>query len=176
MRNPNSPYRWYAVYTHSRAEKKLHSLIEEKGIECYLPLKKELRQWKSRKKWVEQPLISSYLFVRVSNREFYEVLNSPGAVCYVSFEGKAAEIPQKQIDSLKAIMDQANQSVELSRENIASGDMVEVLVGPLKGVTGEVSQIRGQDRIVLRFESLGCNVLVDVDLKEVKRLTTLQTA
>ena len=34
-----------------------------KGIESYLPLKKVLKQWSDRKKWVEEPLFRSYIFI-----------------------------------------------------------------------------------------------------------------
>ena len=55
-------YKWYAVYTKSRFEKKLYSELVNKGIECYLPLKSEKRQLSDRVKIVEEPLIRGYFF------------------------------------------------------------------------------------------------------------------
>ena len=49
---------WYAVYTNSRAEKRVSDRLAEMGIETFLPLQKTLRQWSDRKKLVEKPLIS----------------------------------------------------------------------------------------------------------------------
>ena len=94
---------WYAVYTRSRAEKQLMGLLAEKGIEAYVPLHKVMRQWSDRKKLVEVPLIRSYCFVKVAPRDYQKVLNTPGAVRYVWFSGKPAEIPERQIDALKSI-------------------------------------------------------------------------
>ena len=79
----------------------MYSELEEKGIETYLPLKKELRVWSDRKKWVESPLFTSYVFVKVSDREYHEAVNSDWAVCYVCFESRAVPIPDSQIESLK---------------------------------------------------------------------------
>ena len=94
-------YRWYAIYTRSRSEKKLYKELLDKGVESYLPLKKELRVWSDRKKWVESPLFTSYVFVKVSEREYYDAISSHWAVRYVCFEGRAVPIPDSQIESLK---------------------------------------------------------------------------
>ncbi|MFA8434762.1 MAG: UpxY family transcription antiterminator [Marinifilaceae bacterium] len=163
-------YNWHAVYTKSRAEKMLFASLQEKSIECYLPLKKELRQWSDRKKWVEEPLIRSYLFVRVSEKEYYDVLNTKGAVRYITFGGKAAPIPLNQIEALRIFLEDERRRVELSSSDLKRGDWVEVVGGPLKGVQGEVLQFRGRHRIVLRFRSLGYCVHTDISLNEVKRM------
>ncbi len=163
-------YRWYAIYTRSRSEKKLYSELEEKGIEVYLPLKKELRVWSDRKKWVESPLFTSYLFVKVSDREYYEAINSCWSVRYVCFESRAVPIPDSQIESLKLFLEDTKRNVELTKHSLKKGDYLEVTFGPLKGVRGELLQLRGKQRIVLRFLSLGCCVHADISMDEVKRL------
>ena len=163
-------YKWYALYTRSRSEKKLYRELEEKGIEAYLPLKKELRVWSDRKKWVETPLFTSYVFVKVSNREYYDAVKSCWAVRYVCFENHAVSIPDAQIESLKMLLEDTKRDVELTQNSLKKGDHLEVTIGPLKGVRGELLELRGQHRIVLRFLSLGCCVHADISMEEVKRL------
>ena len=165
-------YRWYAIYTRSRSEKKLYKELLDKSIEVFLPLKKELRVWSDRKKWVENPLFTSYIFVRVSEREYYEAINSTWAVRYVCFEGRAVPIPDSQIDSLKLFLEDTKRDVELTSRSLKKGEHLEITIGPLKGVRGELVQLRGQHRIVLRFISLGCCVHADISMDEVKRLKT----
>lgn len=164
-------YRWYAIYTRSRSEKKLYRELEEKGIEAYLPLRKELRVWSDRKKWVETPLFTSYVFVKVSNRGYFDAINSYWAVRYVCFENRAVSIPDSQIESLKLFLEDTKRDVEFTQRSLKQGDHLEVTLGPLKGVRGELLQLRGQHRIVLRFISLGCCVHADISMDEVKRLT-----
>lgn len=161
-------YKWYAIYTRSRSENKLYQELVEMGVECYLPLKKELRVWSDRKKWVESPLFASYVFVRVSEREYYQVIQSTWAVRYVSFGGKALVIPELQIEGLKSLLADQEREVEVSSRNFKKGDQLEVTSGPLQGVLGELIQIRGQQRLVLRFESLGCCVHAEISVDEVK--------
>jgi transcription antitermination factor NusG len=144
--------------------------LVEMGVACYLPLKKELRVWSDRKKWVETPLFPSYVFVRVSEREHYMVISSTWAVRYVSFGGKAVVIPELQIEGLKSFLAVQERGVEVTTRNFKKGDQLEVTLGPLKGVLGELIQIRGQQRLVLRFESLGCCVHAEISADEVEHL------
>ncbi|RUT77865.1 UpxY family transcription antiterminator [Ancylomarina longa] len=170
MRAIKKPYAWHAIYTRSRAEKRLFLDLCSKSFECYLPLKKELRQWSDRTKWVEEPLIRSYLFVRVSEREYYDAINSRYAVGYVTFGGKAVPIPDCQIEALRTFLQDENRKVDLCQENLQKGELVEVVGGPLKGVQGEILQIKGQNRIVIRFDSLGTCVYTDVALHHLKQV------
>ena len=67
MKDRTKPH-WFAVYTKSRNEKKVYERLIDEGYEAYLPLQKRLKQWSDRKKWVEEPLLRSYVFVKI-NRE-----------------------------------------------------------------------------------------------------------
>lgn len=158
---------WYAVYTRSRAEKKLHFLLSQKNVECFLPLKKTLQQRSDRKKWVQLPLIPSYIFVRVTQKEHFQVLNTPGAVCYVSFDGRPVAIPEEQITSLINFTENKPQDVEIHHGAFEQGDMVEVNSGPFKGVKAEVVEIRGRQRLLLRFSALGYCVHVEASAAEI---------
>ena len=99
-------------------ERKLLENLKEKNIECYLPMRKVLKIWSDRKKWVEEPLFRCYLFVKVSYKEFFTVLNTPGGVCYVSFGGKAQSIPEVQINNIRTFLNQADRDFTLSYERI----------------------------------------------------------
>lgn len=163
-------YLWYAIYTRSRSEKKLYQELKDKGIETYLPLKKELKVWSDRKKWVESPLFTSYVFVRVSKKEYLQAVNSVYAVCYVSIRGKALPIPDCQIEALRIFLSDEKRKLEFSSKDIKAGDKVEVICGPLKGAEAEIVQLRGKHRLVLRFESLGTCVSTEIKISEVKRV------
>lgn len=162
MRNRDN--KWHAVYVKSRAEKKLYAELEQKGIEAYLPLLSLKKQWSDRVKIVEEPLLKGYLFVRVGLKEYVEVLKASGALAYVVFSGKAAVIPDNQIQALRLFLEKANSRVQVSSEQIQKGQRVKVVAGVLAGLEGEIVELRGKKRIVLRFESLGCAVFADVSL------------
>lgn len=161
-------YYWYAVYTRANYEKKLFSNLLEKDIECYLPQRKILKVWSDRKKWVEEPLFKCYIFVKVSFKEFFNVLNTTGAVYYVSFGGRAQAIPECQIINIKKFLSQVDRDVALTYEDIKKGDVIEVLYGSLRGVKGEVTNFYGQTRLVIRVDALNCSLLANISREEVR--------
>ncbi|WP_321344782.1 UpxY family transcription antiterminator [uncultured Draconibacterium sp.] len=165
-------YAWYAVYTKTNFEKRIKGYLNQQNIECYLPVHKTLKQWSDRKKWIEEPLFKSYIFVRVSNVEFFNVLNIPGVFSYVSFGGKPQTIPDYEIENVKIFVEQGDQEVILTREKIASGMKVRIQHGPLKGVIGEVVQMSGHSRIMIRVESLGYCLSLNVSKNMIKDLTS----
>ncbi len=161
-------YNWYAVYTKVNAEKKIRKQLEEENIQCYLPLKRTLRQWSDRKKWIEEPLFRSYIFVRVSHIEFFNTLDVTGVVGYVSFGGRAQSIPEYQIENIKMFVKQAGKEISITQDRIQKGLQAEVLCGPLKGVKGEVTELFGQYRILIRVETMGCSLYTNISKEEVK--------
>ncbi len=149
--NANTEKHWHVIYTRSRAEKKVKEELTLKGIECFLPLQKKLRQWKDRKKWVETPLISGYCFVRISLKEYDDVLRTNHVVCYITFEGKAAIIPEKQIDALRRMLKQQDFDISVTHETFEPGKKVEIIEGPMMGTRGELLEVRGKNKFILRL-------------------------
>ncbi len=147
------PMNWHAVYTRSRFEKRLMELLIAKGIVAYVPLRKVMHQWSDRKRLVEEPIIRSYCFVKIGARDYYEVLNTPGAVRYVWFSGKAATIPERQIDILKAITG-SDVEVDCLPDTFLPGIQVWVNAGPLQGMKGELVNISNKKRVIVRIDHL----------------------
>lgn len=160
-------YNWYAVYVKSRAEKKAQNELQGKNIETFLPVQRKLRQWSDRKKWIEMPLISGYLFVRICRKEYDSVLQSNYVVSYVRFEGTAAIIPADQIDYLKLMLKQDNLDIEMIREKLEPGKMIEVIRGPLIGLRGKLVRINGKNKVAIELEGLGYSALVEILLENV---------
>jgi transcriptional antiterminator RfaH len=165
----DSNLKWYPVYTQPRAEKKAYSALIDKGIEAYLPLHRRLKQWSDRKKWVEEPLISSYLFVRIAENDRTEVLMTKGVARFLYFSGKITAMPDRQIDELKLLMACA-LDMEVTEEDLQPGEKIKIKAGPLKGITGEIIAYRSQKQLLLRLENLGCSIIVNVAAALINRL------
>lgn len=168
MYSTKPTYSWYAVYTKPNRESKIMAMLTEQKVECYLPLRKTLRQWSDRKKWIDEPLFRCYLFVRVSYIEYFTVLDSPGIVGYVSFGGKAQTIPESQIQSIKTLVANVENEFILTHDRIAKGALAEVLSGPLKGVQGEIVEICGQSRLLIRVDAMGSCLHANISHNEIK--------
>jgi len=167
LQNPGEA-RWYAAYTKSRSEKKALARLTEAGIEAYLPIQRKRKQWSDRLKWVEEPLIKSYIFVRVNESQYYSAINTPGLVCYVCFEGKAAAIPDKQIEMLKMLLQQ-DAELEVSNDRFAPGQKIIVVSGTLIGMQGEMVEYRGKKKVLIRLGTTGTNLLVTVGLELIEK-------
>lgn len=153
--------KWYAIYTKPRAEKQVHQRLSEAGVECFLPLQKTYRQWSDRKKLIEKPLLSSYVFVKTRPKIFPVVYNVNGVVRFVSFEGHPVAIPQKQIDNLRLLIN-SDAEIEVSTERFAQGDSVEVVSGALIGLTGELIKMGTRNRFVVRIDKLEQNLILKI--------------
>ncbi|MEI6062020.1 MAG: UpxY family transcription antiterminator [Bacteroidota bacterium] len=160
--------RWYAAYTKSRTEKKILARLTDGGFEAYLPIQRKRHQWSDRLKWVEEPLIRSYIFIRVNESEYYNAINVPGLVCYVTFEGKAAPIPDKQIEILKMLLHQGAE-MEVSNERFEAGQKIIVVSGTLVGMQGEMVEYRGKKKVLVRLGTTGTNILVTVSLDLIEK-------
>lgn len=159
---------WYAVYTSPRSEKKAYSEMLSKGIDAYLPLQRTLKQWSDRKKWVEEPLFRSYIFVHIEQAQYFEVLNTPGIVRYVTFESKAVPIPQKQIDAIRFFLLEDPAEPLEPLEPLEPGTPVLITRGPLRGLTGQLVNFQGRQKVRIEIQALGTFLNLSIALKDLK--------
>lgn len=165
----NDDDKWYAVYTRPRAEKLVYNRLLEVDIEVFLPMQKTLRQWSDRKKIVEKPLLSSYVFVRTRKKHFPVVYKINGIVKFVTFEGQPVAIPQNQIDNLRLLIN-SDAEIEVTSEKFSQGDSVEVVSGSLVGLTGELINIRRSKKVIVRIDKLDQNIVVTIPLTFLKKI------
>ena len=135
--------------------------MEEAGIDTFLPLIKVLKQWSDRKKWVEEPLFRSYLFVYINQDEYYKVLSVTGVVKYITFEGKAVPVPEQQILAIKQFLNNEEDQF-VSSESFKIGDQVEIFRGTLKGLLGNLVDIRGKQKVRIEIESIGQSIILTI--------------
>ena len=166
--NASSTKNWYPVYTQPRAEKKAYQALTDKGVEAYLPLHRQLKQWSDRKKWVEEPFIKSYIFVNIAQHEQADILMTKGISRFLYFMGKPASMPNRQITELKLLM-ASPYELEVTEENLQPGEKIMIKAGPLKGMTGEIISQRSQKQLMLRLESIGCSIIVHVAASYIER-------
>lgn len=158
---------WYAIYVRSKAEKKVASELSRFGIEHYLPLQKVLKQWSDRKKWVEEPLFRSYVFVRITKGEYYKVLQTFGVIKYITFEGKAVAIPDQQIEAIRYYLD---EKAPENPESIAweKGQKVEVISGNMAGLAGTLVDFRGKHWLMVEIEAIGHSLNLQIQKNKLR--------
>ena len=155
--------KWYAVYVRSRFEKKVHMQLVQKQIESYLPLVEEIRVWSDRKKKVHEPLFRGYVFVKFDLRERLKVLRTEGLVRLVGNQDRPSPIHDDEIEWIRRVLGDPTLAKDLRREELpVPGKRVEIVAGPLRGVRGTISQIRGRARFVIEVEAIARAFSVEV--------------
>lgn len=158
---------WFVIYTRSRAEKKTAASLEKMGIQVYCPLRKTRRKWSDRWKWVEEPLFTSYLFIRIEESRREEIFHVPSVVRYVYWLGKPAKVRDEELDELrKWLGEYEHESISIL---FKPKDEVRVSSGPLMDVKGMVVQQKGQT-LILFIEGIGAEVRVDLRKNSVDKL------
>lgn len=157
---------WHVLYTRARSEKKVNEYLERRGFTTYLPLQKVRKQWSDRKKWVQEPLFRSYLFVKILRKEYFDVLMAPGAVKYVYFEGKPAIVPEKQINDLRQLIEH-QVPIEQVTPIVHKGDRVRITRGPMMDVEGVMHDTQSGKKVIIQIEGLEQALAITVPLADV---------
>jgi transcriptional antiterminator RfaH len=161
--------KWYALYTKPRWEKKVSQLLNERRIENYLPLQKMLKQWSDRKKWIQEPLFRSYIFVHISPEEYLPSLQTPGVVRFITFEKKAVVIPPVQIEAIKTYVQTGEELIQ-ETPDVKTGDRVVVIRGSLKGLEGILVQISKKKRLRIMIDGIQQSLHLKVPLSYIRIL------
>lgn len=168
--NLNKDYNWFVVYTKPRWEKKVAHLLTRKGIENYCPLRREQRQWSDRKKVIEVPLFTSYVFVHIPTTLITEVRKTSGILNFLYWLGKPAVVRKDEIETIRKFLNESKE-VELEKIKVNVEDQVRILRGPLISEEGTVMEVMNSKAKVL-LPSLGYALLVTVDKDNLKKLET----
>ncbi len=158
---------WYAIYTRSRHEKIVYELLNDKGIETFLPLRVFLSQWKDRKKKIESPLFSGYLFTRINILDdFTKVITSKGVVKILGTNGTPIPIPINEIDSVKTLLKSGLKYDPYPY--LKSGMKVQLIRGPLQGIIGKISERLGKYKLLISIELIKRSISVEIDVKDIE--------
>ena len=162
-----SDVQWFAIWTRSRHEQVVRNQLQQKKIDVFLPTVTRWSRWKDRKKKIDWPLFPGYCFAHFDPRDTLPVLKCTGVVKIVSFEGKPAPIPEYELESIRLLVGSDLQYDPCPM--IATGAMVEVVHGPLRGVIGRLLRKDvSKARLVLSVDLIGQAVSVEVDAADVK--------
>lgn len=151
--------RWYAFRTMFKREKLVGKRLKSRGLESYVPLKKEVRRYKSKTVTVELPLFSSYVFVRLSAKRYAEVLGDPDVFEIVHFKGEVGRVTDEEIDLLRRILrDPADGFDPEPFAGLVPGTPVIISGGTLAGTKGLVIEQQGNRNFVVELRTLGISL------------------
>ncbi|THD67718.1 UpxY family transcription antiterminator [Robertkochia marina] len=153
-----SSKKWYVLITRPRWEKKVAKQLEEICVEVYCPVVTEIRQWSDRKKKVKRPLFSSYVFVRMEEKNRDQVFEVHGVVRYLFWLGKPAVVREEEIALLKEWLE-GKVYDDARITDLEKGQEIKVQSGALKGNHAIVEETSGS-RVKISLPKLNCMVVL----------------
>ena len=160
--------KWYVVYTKPRWEKKVASLLTEKGYENYCPLNRVTKNWSDRIKIVLEPLFKGYVFVFTEENNFLEVTKTDGILNFVHWLRKPAVVKEKEIITIKKFLMEF-EDVKISDNILLPQDRVEIQQGILMNYKGIVLEVNGNIAKV-KIDGMGLELTASFNKNNVLKL------
>jgi transcription termination/antitermination protein NusG len=159
---------WYGLHTRSRHEKIVAQRLEERGVTTFLPLVTEVHRWSDRKKSVQMPLFSCYVFAKfVPHRtERLQVLRVDGVFGLVGAGGEGIAIPDAEIDAVRGLV--AGDVPWSAHPFLKIGQRVRIRSGALDGLEGVLVERNGDRTLVISVDAIQRSLAVRVEGYEVE--------
>jgi transcription antitermination factor NusG len=159
---------WYGLHTRPRHEKLVAQRLEERGVTAFLPLATEVHRWSDRKKTVQVPLFSCYVFAKfTANRaERLRVLRVEGVFSLVGARGEGTPIPHAQIDAVRNLVE--TELPWTAHPFLKIGQRVRIRSGALDGMEGILLSRNGDQTLVISIDAIQRSLAVRVQGYEVE--------
>ncbi|MES1225440.1 MAG: UpxY family transcription antiterminator [Bacteroidota bacterium] len=152
--------KWYAVYTRPKWEKKVTELLTKKKITAYYPLNKVYRHWSEGRRIFYEPLFASYVFVRLNETDYANVLQTSGVVSFVYWLDRPAIIQDEEIDTIKHFLNEYS-NVTLEKSPVSLNEEVKIISGPLILRKGNLLEVLN-NTLKVTLSSLGYILVAEV--------------
>ena len=130
--------KWFVAHTKFRGELKAQESFNALGINSYVPVYEEKREWSDRIKKITTPAISGYIFFQTEKINYALVNLNPFLKNVLRRFGKAVEIKSSEIDAMKNCLKNYTDSISFN-----AGDSVKIMSGCLKNKEGIIETIDG---------------------------------
>lgn len=156
-----SDLRWYAVYTCANHEKQVARQLDLRAIECFLPLYERISRWKDRRMKIRLPLFSGYVFVRMVLEEKLRVLQIPGVVRLVGFNGTPTPLGDEEMETMRNGLTGGVHAEPCPYFSI--GSHVRIKSGPLQGLKGVLLKKKNSCHLIISLDLIQRSIAVQVD-------------
>jgi len=156
---------WFCLHTKPLKESQVASYCATQlSLETYYPRLKQQRTIRRQQRIVIGPLFPRYLFCRFDARLLYRAVRyAPEVITVVSAGNAPAVVEDSLIESLRSWTGSENDILTLT-PSIRPGDTVEIVAGPMQGLSGTIlaeSSDRNRVKLLLSFLQEGAHLSVD---------------
>jgi transcription antitermination factor NusG len=151
---------WFALQTRPKNERKVESLLRQKGYECFTPTYRLKRKWSDRVVEIDFPLFPGYVFCRFNASALGKAVSTQGVTRIVGFGGTPAEVAREEIESLQLLA--RSNFLREPWKYLLSGTIVLIETGPLAGVQGIISAGENKMQLVISVTLLQRSVAIQL--------------
>lgn len=122
-------------------------------------MKKEVSVWHDRKKIIDKPLFSSYVFIYLSGmKDYYDGMDADGTLYYVKNGKDIARVSDEIVNNIKLAV--LSKDIEVSSDYFQPGNKLIITEGALTGLSCEVVEYESSQKLLVRVDLLQRNVLL----------------
>ena len=149
---------WFLLQTKPRQEIRAVENLERQGVVSFCPQISVEKLSRGKRIQVQEVLFPGYLFISFNYQTITSntIRSTRGVSHFVTASGSPVQVPQQLIDGLKVRA--AVGGVEASPNLPKSGDKLEILEGPFRGLDAIFSQPDGASRAIVLIKLLSQQV------------------
>jgi transcription antitermination factor NusG len=152
---------WYAVYTKPHCEKKVAASLSKKEIKNYYPLNCIVDFRDNRKRTVYEPLLSTLVFVYITDAEMAVIKKTSFVINFVYWLGKPAVIKNDEIANMQYFTTEYS-NVKLEKTAVNPNEPGRFSSDPHIGMNGKIISAKNAC-IKLSLPSVGYRMVAEVE-------------
>lgn len=157
---------WFAIHTRAGREQEASMQLQQQGFEVYLPMAQQRITHARKVSWQPRPLLPGYLFAHLAEAEqrWTTIRSTRGIIGPVRFGIRCPVINEAIILAFKAREDEDGHIVlgASPKAPFRKGERVRLLDGPMAGLEGVFTCIKGEERAMVFMQLLQRQVQVTV--------------
>ena len=141
---------WFVAKTRHGAELGVRDYLTQLGVDSFVPTR--TRRASRGKRMVEEPLLTSFVFLRARKLEVLDLFRNFGVKASLVNDCATHQlmfVSDKCMEDFRRVLEASIQEGGLIDKPLAVGEKVRVIQGALKGVEGNVLELQGKIYVVV---------------------------
>lgn len=137
-----------------------------RGYTQFLPLYRSRRRWSDRFQDVDLPLFPGYVFCQMDINQRLPVLMVPGVVRIIGLGKRPVPVDETEIGAVRKVV--ASGLLAQPWPFLTTGQTVTIEEGPLRSITGIVTEINGAQQLIVSITLLQRSLAVAIPRQSIR--------
>lgn len=161
---------WFAMRVTFRREMSVKNMLDDAGIECFVPMQRKVNLVRGRKVSVMEPVIHNLIFVHTTRDDLQQFKSQVAYIQYMTRKNGTKNepiiVPERQMCDFIKVSSSAGDNliyIDSNERMMEKGTPIRIHGGSFDGVTGTFVKIKGKRsrKIVVTIQDV-LSVAIDV--------------